>query len=47
MAKIWSGLRVTLNCGHFQLREYGGPGKWLVLDVAGHVIIDSREREPA
>ena len=27
--------------------EYGGPGKWLVLDVAGHVIIDSREREPA
>jgi hypothetical protein len=27
--------------------EYGGAGKWLVLDVAGHVIVDSREREPA
>jgi hypothetical protein len=22
--------------------EYGGPGDWLVLDVAGHVIVDSR-----
>jgi hypothetical protein len=27
--------------------EYDGPDKWLVLDVAGHVIVDSREREPA
>lgn len=25
--------------------EYAGPGKWLVLDVAGHVIVDSRGRE--
>lgn len=22
--------------------EYAGPDKWLVLDVAGHVIVDSR-----
>ncbi len=27
--------------------EYDGPGEWLVLDVAGHVIVDSRERGPA
>lgn len=25
--------------------EYDGPEKWLVLDVAGHVIVDSR-RDP-
>jgi hypothetical protein len=25
--------------------EYDGPDKWLVLDVAGHVILDSRERD--
>ena len=23
--------------------EYGSDGEWLVLDVAGHVIVDSRE----
>jgi hypothetical protein len=26
--------------------EYDGEDKWLVLDVDGDVIIDSREREP-
>jgi hypothetical protein len=25
--------------------EYAGPDEWLVLDVAGHVILDSREIE--
>jgi hypothetical protein len=25
--------------------EYDGPDTWLVLDVAGHVILDSREIE--
>jgi hypothetical protein len=24
--------------------EYGGPDAWLVLDVAGHVICDGRDR---
>lgn len=23
--------------------EYDGPGQWLILDVAGHVIVDSRK----
>lgn len=26
--------------------EYAHPDKWLVLDVNGHVIVDSRGREP-
>jgi hypothetical protein len=26
--------------------EYAGPEKWLVLDVAGHVILDSRRDDP-
>lgn len=25
--------------------EYEGPGKWLVLDVDGHVIVDSRREQ--
>lgn len=38
-----------LNAGEYELiaGEYDGPEKWLVLDVAGHVIVDGREREPA
>lgn len=27
--------------------EYAGPDRWLVLDVAGYVILDSRKTEPA
>lgn len=27
--------------------EYGGVGKWLVLDVAGHVIVDRHNRGTA
>lgn len=26
--------------------EYAAPDKWLVLDVDGHVIVDSQVREP-
>lgn len=26
--------------------EYTDPARWLVLDVDGHVIVDSRQREP-
>lgn len=26
--------------------EYAGPDKWLVLDVAGYVILDSRQAAP-
>jgi hypothetical protein len=26
--------------------EYAAPDRWLVLDVAGHVIVDSRGRAP-
>ena len=25
--------------------EYDGPDKWLILDVGGHVIVNSRDRE--
>lgn len=34
------------DLGSWQLLggEYDGPEKWLVLDVAGHVIVDSRNR---
>lgn len=35
-----SGLR------HLIAGEYDGPEYWLVLDVAGHVICDSRRAEP-
>lgn len=27
--------------------EYDGPEKWLILDVNGHVIVNSRDREAA
>jgi len=41
------GLRLPASRGVLIAGEYDGSGEWLVLDVAGHVIVDSREREPA
>jgi hypothetical protein len=32
------------SCGVLIAGEYDGPGNWLVLDVAGRVVVDSRER---
>jgi hypothetical protein len=38
---------LDVSRGILLAEEYGGPEKWLVLDVAGHVIADSRERGTA
>lgn len=35
-----------LSSGALLAGEHDGPGKWLVLDVAGHVIMDSRRADP-
>jgi len=37
--EIWDGIERQLG------GEYAGRDKWLVLDVAGHVILDSRKEE--
>lgn len=37
--ELWGGMERQLG------GEWAGPDKWLVLDVAGHVILDSRKEE--
>lgn len=39
--EIWDGTERQLG------GEWAGPEKWLVLDVAGHVILDSRKEDEA
>lgn len=43
----WQLWRTATHPANWQLLagEYDNPSKWLVLDVQGHVIVDSR-REP-
>lgn len=40
----WELWRTAMRPADWQLLagEYADPGKWLVLDVDGHVIVDSR-----
>jgi hypothetical protein len=43
--QLWRHRRArVLNDAALLAGEYDGPGKWLVLDVGGHVIVDSRQR---
>jgi len=44
MAKTWSGLRVTLNCGHFQLRETGYGGEARIGALAACYVCPVRRR---
>lgn len=43
---VWNS-NGSANAERWQLLagEYAGTGKWLVLDVAGHVIVDGRNQE--